>query len=135
MAEGKCLCGAVKIIAETVKPGLHVCHCGMCRKWAGGPGMVAECGDAVRFEGEESITNFVSSEWAERGFCKACGTHLYYRLQGGTQYYVPAGIFDTDIEGTLESQIFIDRKPGYYDFANETKTMTEAEVMAAFAES
>ena len=31
------------------------------------------------------------------------------------------------------SQIFIDEKPAYYDFANKTKNMTGAEVFAAFA--
>ncbi len=31
------------------------------------------------------------------------------------------------------SQIFIDEKPAYYDFANKTHNMTGAEVFAAFA--
>ena len=31
------------------------------------------------------------------------------------------------------SQIFIDDKPAYYDFANKTHNMTGAEVFAAFA--
>ena len=34
---------------------------------------------------------------------------------------------------TFVNQIFIDEKPPYYDFANATKTMTGAEVAAAFA--
>jgi hypothetical protein len=33
----------------------------------------------------------------------------------------------------LTSQIFIDEKPAYYTFANQTKTMTGAEVFAMFA--
>lgn len=43
-----------------------------------------------------------------------------------------AGAFESqDFE--LATQIYIDRKPGYYDFANQTPTMTEAEVIAQYA--
>jgi hypothetical protein len=33
----------------------------------------------------------------------------------------------------MSLQVFIDSKPQFYDFANETKMMTGAEVVAAFA--
>jgi hypothetical protein len=33
----------------------------------------------------------------------------------------------------FDRQIFIDEKPEYYSFANETKNMTGAEVFAQFA--
>jgi hypothetical protein len=33
----------------------------------------------------------------------------------------------------FKTQIFIDEKPGYYEFANKTHNMTGAEVFAAFA--
>ena len=32
----------------------------------------------------------------------------------------------------LEHQVFIDEKPDYYSFANETKNMTGAEIFAQF---
>lgn len=134
MAKGKCLCGAVTIIAAEVKPELSVCHCGMCRKWAGGPGLVADCGDDVRFEGEESLTAYASSDWGERGFCKVCGTHVFWRLKAGKQYHVPAGIFDEGLgDVALKTEIFIDRKPAFYSFAGDTRKLTEAEVFAMFA--
>jgi hypothetical protein len=39
------------------------------------------------------------------------------------------------VEFEFTEQIFIDRKPAYYDFANQTVTLTEAEVLAKFAPS
>ena len=33
----------------------------------------------------------------------------------------------------FKEQIFIDRKPSYYEFANQTENLTEAEVFAKFA--
>lgn len=134
MATGTCLCGAVRISAPDAEDALHVCHCAMCRKWAGGPGLVTKCGDAVSFRGEASITAYASSDWAERGFCKVCGTHLFWRLKGARDYHVPAGLFDEGLEPRLTSQIFIDKKPGYYSFAEETEDLTQADVFARFAE-
>jgi hypothetical protein len=50
-------------------------------------------------------------------------------------YIVCAGILDDPTGLTLTSQVFIDDKPDFYDFANETKNMTGAEVFALYAPS
>ncbi|WP_027708982.1 GFA family protein [Zooshikella ganghwensis] len=130
--EGTCLCGAVKIHATNVKPHVGACHCGMCRKWSGGPLLAVECGSQLTFEGKENITAFSSSAWAERGFCKHCGTHIFYHLKDTEDYIIPAGFFDKPTSFTFDHQIFIDKKPDYYTFANETENMTEAEVFAKY---
>ena len=44
-----------------------------------------------------------------------------------------AEAFDDRGGYAFKSQIFIDEKPGYYEFANQTHNMTGAEVFAAFA--
>jgi len=77
---GACLCGAVKFKALNTETSIGACHCNMCIKWGGGPFMGAHCGCDVSFIGEEYITLYSSSDWAERGFCKRCGSHLFYRL-------------------------------------------------------
>ncbi|MDR1074874.1 MAG: GFA family protein [Xanthomonadaceae bacterium] len=93
-----------------------------------------DCGAKVVFDGPENIAVYASSPWAERGFCRQCGTHLFYRLTGHGQHFIPAGVFD-DIPGvTFEHQIFIDRKPPYYEFANGTQNLTEADVQALHAD-
>jgi hypothetical protein len=74
-----------------------------------------------------------SSEWAERAFCDTCGSSLYYRLVEGGDMYLSAGVLDDQSDLELTSQIFIEEKPAYYTFANQTKTMTGAEVFAAAA--
>ena len=131
--EGHCLCGAVSVTASTMGNKVGACHCGMCRRWTGGPLMAIDCSTNVTFEGEENITVFESSQWAERGFCNKCGSHLFYRLKENKQYYIPAGLFETCDNLVLNSQVFIDKKPAYYSFANETKNMTEAEIFAMYA--
>ncbi|GEM_PF-4418387 len=78
--KGNCLCGAIRITAININNNVGACYCGMCRKWGGGPLMAVNCGTNVSFEGEDNISVFNSSDWAERGFCKKCGSHLFYRL-------------------------------------------------------
>lgn len=133
--KGSCLCGAVTIDAKTMSKNVGACHCSTCRKWGGGPLLVVDCKDEVSFSGSENISTFSSSDWAERGFCSKCGTHLFYRLKANNQYIMSAGLFDVEAQLIFDHQIFIDEKPGYYSFSNETTNMTGAEVFAQFSDS
>ena len=131
-AKGQCLCGSVKLSAKSVSKNAGVCHCSMCRQWTGGPLLAVDCGTEVEFEGAEAISTYASSEWAERGFCAKCGSNLFYKIKQTGQYIVPAGVLNIESELTLDHQIFIDEKPSYYCFSNETKNMTGAEVFAQY---
>lgn len=131
--DGTCLCGQTRLIATEPTNKVGACHCVMCRRWGGGPLLAIDCGTAVTLEGGDLVGVFDSSEWAERGFCKSCGTHLFYRLKGINQYIVPAGLFAEKEKHEFDHQVFIDHKPAYYDFANETENMTGAEVFAKYA--
>lgn len=130
--KGKCLCSKIRIIVKSINKNVGACHCGMCRKWGGGPLMAVDCGTDVSFEGEENISVFNSSDWAERGFCNKCGTHLFYRLKQNKQYMMPVGLFDDEEMFIFDHQIFIDEKPSFYSFSNETNNMTGAEVFAKY---
>lgn len=131
--KGSCLCGQVKIEAASVSPDVGACHCDMCRNWGGGPLMAVDCGTDVTFTGQENIASYVSSEWAERGFCKLCGSHLFYKLSQTDQHIMPTGLFDDKSGFIFDHQVFIDEKPEYYHFGNKTDDMTGAEVFAKFA--
>ncbi len=131
-AKGQCLCGSVKLSAKSVSKNAGVCHCSMCRQWTGGPLLAVDCGTEVELEGAEAISTYASSEWAERGFCAKCGSNLFYKIKQTGQYIVPAGVLNIESELTLDHQIFIDEKPSYYCFSNETKNMTGAEVFAQY---
>lgn len=129
--EGRCLCGAVRLHSSDARE-IGACHCGFCRRWGGGPLLAVHCGPHVRVDGADKVGVYASSEWAERAFCQQCGSHLYYKLLATGEYFVPAGLFDSD-DFELASQIYIDRKPGYYAFANRTPMLTEQQVIERFA--
>lgn len=127
--KGKCLCGSIEVVADTqAKVGL--CHCSMCRRWSGGPMFAVHCGANVEFKGSEPAT-YQSSDWAQRGFCSKCGTHLFYHLLPSNEYILPAGLFQ-DEQFELDSQIFFDEKPSFYELKNQTKNMTGQEVFELF---
>jgi hypothetical protein len=133
VSSGQCLCGAVKMQGKGA-PDIGSCHCEMCRRWHGGPAV------SVRFEGGIEITEgkanvgwYQSSEWAERGFCKTCGSTLFYRTLDGAYWIGETGSFDLPEGLKVNRHYFIDQKPDYYDVKDDAQKLTGAEVMAMFA--
>ncbi len=117
--QGACLCGAITLTAEFDKTDVGACHCPTCIKWSGGPLMELECGSRVQFKGEQHIQTYASSNYATRGFCKICGSHLFIKDKH-SNYGVPPGLFDNSAGLKLNRQVFFDKKPTYYGFSNKT---------------
>ena len=132
-ATGRCLCGAVTYIAKDVETDVHSCHCDICLRWNGGPGFAVSVGQ-VSFKGEQNITRFNSSEWAERGFCNRCGTNLFYHLKEADLYMLWMGTFDDLMPFKLKSEIYIDKKPPLYDLVGNHPRLTGEEFMASLKE-
>lgn len=127
-ATGRCLCGSVTFTAEDVESGFHVCHCSMCRRWSGGPLFSIGVGK-VRFDDETHLERFESSAWAERGFCRRCGSSLFYRLKAADQYVINLGVFDDQSPFTIASEIYVEDKPPGYHFAGDHPRMTGEEFL------
>lgn len=130
MKTGRCLCGALAFEADGVANDFHACHCGMCRRWSGGAPLFSADVESIRFADEAALGRFASSSWAERGFCKQCGTTLFYFLRPTGRYSVSVGVFDDPSAFVLSREIFIDHKPGNYALAGEHPRLTEREVLA-----
>ena len=126
---GGCLCGRVRFSATDVETHHHACHCGMCRRWNGGPAFSAAVG-GIRFESADEIAVYASSDWAERGFCGHCGSNLFYRMIDKNAYYVSVGAFDDPAPFVLSGEIFVDHQPAGYRFAGDQPRLTEAETLA-----
>ncbi|MEC5209047.1 hypothetical protein RCH20_000089 [Psychrobacter sp. PL15] len=131
--KGNCLCGNVTIEVEDINT-FEACHCTMCRRWGSGPLMAVHCNSKVDITGEESMTVYASSAWAERAFCHKCGTNLYYHQLGFDTYVLSLGLFQDHTNFKFESQIFIDKKPSYYEFANDTTNLTQQQLFDKFEE-
>ena len=133
---GRCLCGAVTVTAAL--KAMDVCHCAMCRRQTSGPIFALEIDGAIETTGEDAVRVYNSSEWAERAFCGACGTALWYKLtapgpaQGYTMLF--AGLFDDFAGLPLSKEICIDSKPACYALDGERPRLTAEQTLAMFTE-
>lgn len=125
--KGTCLCGKNQITIKRYGNFIYSCHCDMCRKMSAGPvmGIDPEKSENVVLDlVEDSVTRYRSSEEVERCFCSTCGTYLYWHHLGRDHYCFNAELFLGIIEvADFGLQLFYDRKPAYYDFANKTKRL------------
>ncbi|MCB9778561.1 MAG: GFA family protein [Alphaproteobacteria bacterium] len=127
--DGGCLCGSVRFTAHLRSPTFGACHCGMCRKFAGGP-FLAIGTAGVDWHQDADLRTYDSSAWAERGFCGRCGSSLFYRIKGNGMTIVAFGALDDPRGLTLAREVFIDERPDAYCFAGDLKGLTGAELMA-----
>ena len=131
---GQCMCGAVSFTARDVPDTFGACHCEMCRRWAGGPFLAVTCGE-VTWTGVAPKV-LTTSAWAERGFCEACGSAMFYRItadgpmKGLTT--VAFGTLDDQTGFEIGREYYVDLKPEAYTLAGEREGLTEAQIQAMF---
>ena len=116
---------------ERRSQGRSTCVTAPCAGAGQGTHVRGARGKGVRFTGMAPVA-YRSSEWAERGFCPTCGTHLFYHLLPTDEYILSAGLFQ-DQGFELTGQIFIDEKPDFYALKNDTPTLTGQQVFEQFA--
>ena len=131
--KARCLCGVTQFEVQLRNHEVAACHCSMCRRQTGGPLMTVDIQD-IDFIDPQHLSVFRSSDWGERGFCNACGTLIFWRTKDHT--FANINVFSLeqlpeDLNFNLE--IYVDNQPAFYSFNNQTKKMTEAEVIAMFS--
>lgn len=106
MRSGGCQCGRIRFRAASLLDNPHVCHCRMCQK-ATGNFFAALVGvpltDFTWTRGAPA--EFHSSEKARRGFCRDCGTPLYYRHEDNKHISMSIGAFDHPASIPLNFQL------------------------------
>lgn len=127
--KGSCLCQAVTYRANFETDKVHVCHCTLCQKWHGGPALALSCGEDWKIEGEDKLKWYKSSEHGQRGFCSVCGSNLFFKAPSAGYYAVTAGTLESQESFEIETHIYIDKKPPYYDFSDKAPRLTEQEFL------
>ena len=92
---GGCLCGAIRFEARPDKREGYYCHCRMCQMAVGNTraAFINLRKDQVSWTAG-APTVFASSKFAERGFCKQCGTPLSFAYSGSQYMDLAVGAFD-----------------------------------------
>ena len=116
MITGGCLCGAVKFEVDEISKDYRACHCTACRKVSGHFWSASHVpGDKFRLTKTRGLRWFQSSNWAERGFCRECGSSLFFRLHDHDGLEVAPGALDAPTGTKLSGHIFVADKGDYYD--------------------
>jgi hypothetical protein len=92
---GGCQCGAVRYALNEAPSGPSICHCRMCQKAFGSffaplTGVPIAAFAVTR----GTLSVFKSSDQAERGFCRDCGTPLTFRYLDRPRISVSIGSLD-----------------------------------------
>ena len=112
---GGCLCGGVRFRADGELRGVIYCHCSQCRRQTGhfyAATNVAD--DRLEIDGMENVTWFEASAAARRGFCRTCGSALFWKPVGKTYTSIMAGLFDSPSGLEGKCHIFVADKGDYY---------------------
>ena len=119
MIKGRCDCGDVQFEIEAVRQDVTICHCSQCRRTSGHLWASTYAPyDKVKFITDESLEWYKSSDYAKRGFCKACGSSLFYRLNEEEGIAIAAGCLDMPTGLKIGKHIFVKDKGDYYDITD-----------------
>jgi len=91
-ATGGCQCGRIRFRVTEPLGRANLCHCRMCQRATGNAFAPLVTARGVVFEGTPA--RYASSDVAERGFCRDCGTPLFYAPTGSDAVELMLGALD-----------------------------------------
>ena len=115
-ASGSCLCGGVRFTVHGSLRDIIYCHCEQCRRTSGHfiAASAANKGD-LQLESEEHLAWYRSSDTARRGFCRICGSSLFWDSDSENYVAITAGSLDQPCGLKAAGHIYVDRKADYYE--------------------
>lgn len=121
---GKCLCGAIAFEATADRDRVDACHCAQCRRWSGHYwASINVRRETVKFlRGEDHVGWHRSSDYVRRGFCRDCGSALFWQPDRHPEhshiFSISAGSIDSPTGLRLTEHIFVNEKGDYYDLSD-----------------
>ena len=113
---GGCQCGAVRYRFEGVAGHSGICHCRMCQKAGGnwGLALLSLPGAGLTWT-REKPSEFRSSPIVARGFCAQCGTPLYMREDGDSNFEITIGSLDRPGDFPPTSQVGTESRLAWFN--------------------
>jgi len=125
---GSCLCGKVELTVTELNRDVVACHCTQCRKQSGHFFAATRVENSkLSVSGEENLQWFKASAEAERGFCKQCGSILFWRSVGSDNTSILAGCLDAPTGLTLTHHIYAADKGDYYELDDGKPTFDQSD--------
>jgi hypothetical protein len=110
--QGGCLCGAVRYAVHGRLRDILVCHCRECQRWAGRAwAATAARAEELTIEEDDALAwveSPRSDRRARRGFCRRCGSSLFWRAPESATVAIAAGSVDDGPELRVAAHIWVD---------------------------
>lgn len=120
MIKGKCDCGKVSFEVADVRESVTICHCSQCRRTSGHLWASTKARfSTLMFSMDEGLEWYHSSEFAKRGFCRFCGSSLFYKMNDEEGVGIAAGCLDKPTNIHIGKHIFVKDKGDYYSIADD----------------
>ena len=117
---GGCLCGAVRYEVRGALRDVINCHCTMCQRLHGAFGAHSKAKKAnIRIVEDRGLAWYATSDSARRGFCRDCGSHLFWEPVAQDATGIVAGTLDPPTGLTTMGHIFTGEKSDFYDLSDE----------------
>ena len=121
--EGRCLCRGLRYAIRPPTLFVAHCHCRWCRE-AHGAAYVTWVGAAVeRFElldGQDLLGWYQSTAQSRRGFCRRCGTTLFFSTQlAPGEIHVTRASLPGEIDRRPELHCFFDQHADWTSVGDE----------------
>ena len=112
---GGCLCGGVRYRIRGALRDAIACHCTQCRRTSGHHAAMTSAASAdLLLIASRTLEWYRSSAAAERGFCRVCGSNLFWKPEGEDRMAITAGTLDPPTGIKLCEHIFVGDKGDYY---------------------
>ena len=114
-ANGRCECGAVQFEVHGPMRKVVYCHCKQCQRTSGYYVAATACAvPDLKMTEDSGLEWYVSSDIADRGFCKVCGSSIFYRPNHGRHISIMAGTLDRPTGLDAKNHIFVEEASDYY---------------------
>ena len=113
---GHCLCGAVRFRTTGPLHDVVACHCSQCRRQTGHFYAATNVqDDGLAVTGGDNVTWYRASDTAARGFCRTCGSALFWKGDNSDYTSIMAGTFDQPTGLKIGMHIYCADKGDYYE--------------------
>ena len=120
ITEGGCLCGAVRYQVKGPLRGIVNCHCGMCQRLHGNFGPHSKARKVnISIVKDDGLSWYQTSSVARRGFCRECGSGLFWEPFELDATGIIAGTLDGPTGLNTIGHIFVAEKPDFYEIADD----------------
>ncbi len=128
MYKGGCMCGAVRYEVRGPIRDVIACHCEQCRR-ASGHYIAATAAhpEHLTITKDDGLSWYEGTTHIRRGFCKLCGSTLFF--DHGSEYPtgIAAGSLDDSDGVKIAAHIWIDEAGSYYEVPAGAPKFTSAE--------